>query len=127
MFLTSRSVSVASVQAVVVAQDQALILRTCTLSVSDLECVGTYESDVAQPRISDRRVDFGEPHCFFERILGWPTGDGTCWVSTGGDSRFILEDLGNVAGLFDVAVQSDYPRSIVNLSQIMDASSNEDV
>ena len=55
----------------------------------------------------------GEPDRFFERILGWPFGDGTCWVGIGGDSRFILEDLGSAAGLFD-------PRSVVNLEQIMD-------
>ena len=68
-----------------------------------------------------------EPDRFFERILGWPVGDGTCWVSIGGRSRFILQDLGNVAGLFDVTGQSDYPRSVVNLEQIMDARRNEDV
>ena len=38
-----------------------------------------------------------------------------------------LEDLGIVAGLFDVTGQSDYPRSVVNLEQIMDARSDEDV
>ena len=69
----------------------------------------------------------GEPDRFFERILGWPVGDGTRWVSSGGGSKFLLEDLGNVAGLFDVTGQSDYPRSVVNLDQIMDALSNEDV
>ena len=30
-------------------------------------------------------------------------------MSIGGDSKFILEDLGNVAGLFDVTGQADYP------------------
>ena len=35
-------------------------------------------------------------------------------MSTGGDWRFILEDLGTVAGLFDVTGHSDYPRSVVN-------------
>ena len=64
----------------------------------------------------------GEPDRFFERMLGWPVGDGTCWVSIGGDSRFMLEDLGNVAGLFDVTGQSSYPRSVFNLEQIVDAS-----
>ena len=49
----------------------------------------------------------------------------TCWVSIGGDSRFILENLGNVAGLFDVTGQSDYPRSVVYLEQIMDAPSDD--
>ena len=34
----------------------------------------------------------GEPDRFFERLCGWPVGDGTCLV-TGGDSRLILEDL----------------------------------
>ena len=33
----------------------ALIFLTCSL-VLDQEYVGTYESDVAQPRVSDRRV-----------------------------------------------------------------------
>ena len=59
----------------------------------------------------------GEPDRVFERILGWSVGDGTCWVSIGGDPWFILEDLGNVAGLFDGTGQSDYPRSVVNLEQ----------
>ena len=54
----------------------------------------------------------GEPDRFFERILGWPVGDGTCWVGIGGDSRFHLEDLPNVGGLFDVTGQSDYPRGV---------------
>ena len=54
----------------------------------------------------------GEPDRFFET---WPVGDGTC------DSRFILDHVGNVTG------QSDYPRSVVNLEQIMDAVSIEDV
>ena len=35
--------------------------------------------------------------------------------------------MGNVGGLFNVTGQSDYPRSVVNLEQIMDAPSNEDV
>ena len=43
-----------------------------------------------------------EPDPFFERILGLPVGDGTCWVSIGGDSTFIFEDLGNVAVFFNV-------------------------
>ena len=38
-----------------------------------------------------------------------------------------LEDLGNVAGLCDATGQSDYPRSLVNLEQITDAPSDEDV
>ena len=62
-----------------------------------------------------------EPDRFFERILGWRVGDGTCWVSIDGDSRFVLEDFGNVAGLFDVTGRSDHPRDIENLEQIMDA------
>ena len=44
----------------------------------------------------------GEPDRFFERSQGWPTGDGTFLASIGGDARFVLEDLGNVAGLFRV-------------------------
>ena len=48
-------------------------------------------------------------------------------MSIGGDSRFTLVDLGNVAGMFDVTGQSDYPRSVVNLEQIMDGPSDEDV
>ena len=42
-------------------------------------------------------------------------------MSIGGDSRLIREDLRNVVGLFDVTEQSDYPRSVVDLEQIMDA------
>ena len=42
-------------------------------------------------------------------------------MSIGGGS----EDLGNVAGLFDVTGQSDYPRSVVNLEQVMDAPSDD--
>ena len=34
-------------------------------------------------------------------------------MSIGGDSRFTLEDLGTVAGLFGLRTQSDYPRSVV--------------
>ena len=41
----------------------------------------------------------GELEHFFERILGWPVGDGTCWVSIGGNSSLILKDWGNLAGL----------------------------
>ena len=63
----------------------------------------------------------GEPERFFERILGWPVGDGTCWVSIGDVSMFLLEDLSIVAGLFDVTGQSDYLRSVVDLEQNMDA------
>ena len=32
-----------------------------------------------------------------------------------------------MAGLFDVTGQSDYPRSVVNLDQIMDAPSEDDI
>ena len=56
---------------------------------------------------------------FFERILGWPVGDGTCWVSIGGDSWFLLEGLGNVS--LTVCEAS------LRLEQIMEAPSNEDV
>ena len=59
--------------------------------------------------------------------MGWPVGDGTCWVSIGGDSRFILEDLGNVGGLFDVTGESDCLRGVFNMEHIMDAPSMEDV
>ena len=38
-----------------------------------------------------------------------------------------LEDLGNVAGLFDVVGQSNYPRSVVDLEPITDAPSDGDV
>ena len=48
-------------------------------------------------------------------------------MSIGGDSRFIPGGLGNAAGFFDVARQSDYPRSVVSLQQIMDAPSKQDV
>ena len=40
----------------------------------------------------------GELDRFFERILGWFVGEERCWVSIGGDSRLVLEDLGKVAG-----------------------------
>ena len=48
-------------------------------------------------------------------------------MSVGGDSRLISEDLGNVAGMFDVTGESDYPRSVFHLEQIMHAPSDEDV
>ena len=41
----------------------------------------------------------GEPDRFFERILGWPVGEGTCWVSIGGCSRFILGEFGQCCWL----------------------------
>ena len=44
-----------------------------------------------------------------------------------GDSRFIVEDLGNVAGLCDVTVQSDCPRNVVKVEQIVDAPSDDDI
>ena len=68
-----------------------------------------------------------QPDRFFERILGWPICDGTCWVSIGGGFSAHSGVLGNVAGMFDVTGQSDYPRGVVHLEQIMDAPSNEDV
>ena len=62
------------------------------------------------------------------RTLGCrPVGDGTSWLSIGGDSRFILGDLGNVGPLFDVTGQSDCPRTVLNMEQIMDAPGKEDV
>ena len=60
----------------------------------------------------------GEPDRLFERFLGWPIGDGTCWVSIGGVSTFTLEDLGSVAAC---SMSRDSPRSVVNLEQIVDA------
>ena len=39
----------------------------------------------------------------------------------------ILEELGSAAGLHDVTGHSDYPRSVVNMEQIMDVLSEEDV
>ena len=62
----------------------------------------------------------GERDRFFERILCWPVGEETIWVSIGGGSRLMLKDSGKVAGLHDVSVQSDYPRNVVKLEQIMD-------
>ena len=41
---------------VFVALALAVILRTCALIVMNQKYVRTYESNVAQPRISDRRV-----------------------------------------------------------------------
>ena len=60
----------------------------------------------------------GEPDRFSKRLVG--VGDGTCWVSIGGQ-------CGNLAGLYDVTKQSDYPRNVVNLEQIMDAPSDDDI
>ena len=68
-----------------------------------------------------------ETERFFERILGWPVGDGTWLASIGGDSCMILKDLGDVAGLLDVTGQLDCPRSVIDLEQIMGAPSDEDV
>ena len=68
----------------------------------------------------------GELDRLFQRILGWPAGDGTCLVSIGGDPRF-SGNLDSVAGLYDVAEQSGYPRNVVNLEQSMDAPSDQDV
>ena len=48
-------------------------------------------------------------------------------MSTGGDSSFVLEDLGKVACLSNVTGQSDYRRWVVNLEQIMDVPSDGDV
>ena len=52
----------------------------------------------------------GERERFFEIMLGWPIGDGTCWVSTGDKSRMNSKELGIVVGLYDVTRQSGYPR-----------------
>ena len=60
-------------------------------------------------------------------MLGWPVGDGTCWVGIGDNSMMILEDLGSVAGLYDVTVPSGSPRNVVKLELIMDAPTDEDV
>ena len=49
------------------------------------------------------------------------------FLSSGGGSKLILEDLGGAAGLYEVTGLADYPRSVVNLKQIMDAPSDEDV
>ena len=56
-----------------------------------------------------------EPDRFFERFLCFPVGDGTYWVSIGGDSRLILEVLGRAAALYDVVCLAHYPRRVVNL------------
>ena len=47
-------------------------------------------------------------------------------MSIGNDSRFILKDVGRVAGLFDVTGRSDYPRSVAYLEQTTNAPSGED-
>ena len=101
-------------------------LRVRRVRLNHSEDVRTEESNVNQG--SRIVVSYpGEPDRLCERILGWPVGRGTCWVSVGGDSRFVLKDLGSVAGLFDVTGQSDCPRNVVNLEQIMDAPCEEDV
>ena len=69
----------------------------------------------------------GERERFFEHFLGCPVGDGTCWVSIGEKSRMSLEDLGYVAGLYDVTGQSCHPRNVVDLEQIRDAPSDDDI
>ena len=45
---------------------------------------------------------------------------------SGDKSRMILNELGNVAGLYDVSGQSGYPRNVVNLDQTVDAPRNDD-
>ena len=55
VLLASSSVSL-GLASVVAALAPALIFLTCSLPVLDQECFGTRESDVAQSRISDRRV-----------------------------------------------------------------------
>ena len=72
-FFSSSSVSLWLRCRSVVALALALILRTCTLAMSDQEYAGAFVPDVPQPRIRDRRVvSPGEPDRFFERIVGWP-------------------------------------------------------
>ena len=78
-------------------------LQVQRVRVNHSEDVRADRPHVAQSRISEHRG--------FERILGLPVGDSTCWVSIGGDSRSILEDSGSVAGLYDVTGQPDYPRN----------------
>ena len=56
---------------------------------------------------------FGEPDRLFEGILCWPAGDGACSVSVGCDPRLIWTAF--IAGLCDVAGQSEYPRNVVTL------------
>ena len=48
-------------------------------------------------------------------------------MSIGDNSRLILKGLGKVAGLYDVTGQSDHPRNVVNLEQIMDGPSDDDI
>ena len=49
-------------------------------------------------------------------------------VSIDVDPRFKSVDLGSIAGIHDdVAVQSGYPRKVVNLEQIMGGPNDEDV
>ena len=70
-----------------------------------------------------RESNPGERERFFEIILGWPVGHGTCWVSTGDKTRMNLKDLGNIAGLCGVAD----PQIVVDLGQIVDAPSDDDL
>ena len=72
----------------------------------------------------------GEPSRFFERIRCWLVGPlvmGRVGRALAVISKFILKDMGNAAGLSDVTGQSEHPRSVVHLEQIMDAPSDEDV
>ena len=55
-----------------------------------------------------------------------PVDDGTCWVSIGGGSSLILEDFGQCC-VCDVTGLADCPRRVINLEQLMDAPSDEDV
>ena len=48
-------------------------------------------------------------------------------VGIGDNSRLICEDLGSVAGLYEVAGQSGYSLNVFNLEQIMDAPSDDDI
>ena len=95
----------------VVSRALTLILCTCVHSVLDQGYVLELMNLASLNPESRIVLSYpGEPERFFERTLVLPVGDGTCWVTIGGDG-----------GLFDVTGQSDYPRSVVNLEQIMDA------
>ena len=48
-------------------------------------------------------------------------------MGIGDNSRLICEDLGSVAGLYEVAGQSGYSLNVFNLEQIMDAPSDDDI
>ena len=48
-------------------------------------------------------------------------------MNNGDKSRMNLKDLGNIAWLYDVTGQYGFPRNAIDLEQIMDALSDDDI